>query len=81
MVGNIHEATIDNKGRILLSKKIRKSLGLSAGMKVKLNVESDRIIIEKVISPDEFITRMKGFIKKGSNIPASEPLFLKQIWK
>jgi hypothetical protein len=50
-------------------------------MKVRLNVESDRIIIEKVISLDEFITRMKGFIKKGSDISASDPLFLKLIWK
>ncbi len=81
MVGKAQEATIDDKGRIILPKEIRKSLGLSAGMKVKLNVESDRIIIEKVISPEEFITRMNGFIKKGSKIPASDPLSLKQIWK
>ncbi len=81
MVGTSYEAKIDDKGRIILSSEIRKSLGLSPGMKVKLNIDSDRIIVEKMIPPEEFINKMKGFIKKGSPVPVSDPLHLKQIWK
>ena len=81
MVRSAQEAKIDDKARIILSKEIRKSLGLSAGMKVKFNIESGRIIDERVIPPGEFITRMNGFVKKGSKIPASDPLALKQVWK
>ncbi|MGC8515177.1 MAG: AbrB/MazE/SpoVT family DNA-binding domain-containing protein [Thermoplasmata archaeon] len=80
MVGSMHEATIDDKGRITLSKEIRESLGLVPGIKVKIDLESDRIIIEKTISPDEFITSMNGFIKERSKIPVSDPLNLKKIW-
>lgn len=75
------EAVIDEKGRIVISKDVRNSLGLKNGMRVRLHVESDRLIIEKTVSPEEFLTRMKGFIKKGSKVPVSDPLKLKQIWK
>ena len=63
MVGGMHEATVDSKGRITFSKDVRQSFGLVSGIKVKIDVESDLIIIEKVISPDEFIASMNGFLK------------------
>ena len=63
MVGGMHEATVDGKGRITFSKDVRQSFGLVSGIKVKIDVESDRIIIEKVISADEFIASMNGFLK------------------
>ena len=63
MVGGMHEATVDDKGRITFSKDVRQSFGLVSGIKVKIDVESDLIIIEKVISPDEFIASMNGFLK------------------
>ena len=80
-VGMIQEIVIDEKGRIVIPKKIRDSLSLKAGIKVKLRMESDRLIIEKTLSPEEFIEKMRGFIKKGSNIPVSDPIDLKEIWK
>ena len=80
-VGMVQETVIDDKGRIVISKEIRDSLGLKNGMRVKLRTESDRIIIEKAVSPEEFIGKMKGFIKKDSKIPVSDPIDLKKIWK
>lgn len=50
-------------------------------IKVKIDFESDRIIIEKAISPAEFIASMNGFIKENSKVTVSDPLNLKQIWK
>ncbi len=81
MVGNIHETVIDSKGRITLSKEIRKSLGMLSGTRVRISVEDSHIIIEKAITPEEFINTMKGFIKNKSELPEMDPLDLKNIWK
>lgn len=80
MVGNIHEMVIDSKGRITLSKETRQYLGLLPGMKIRINIEGDHIVIEKAITPEEFITTMNGFVKKGSELPVTDPLDLKHIW-
>ena len=80
-VGMTQEAVIDEKGRIVIPNDVRNSLGLKKGMRVKLHVESDKLIIEKTVSPAEFLTKMKGFIKKGSKVPVSDPIELKQVWK
>ena len=80
-MGNLYETTVDEEGRITLSKEVRKAFCIVPGDKVKIETESDRIIIEKAISPDEFIASMIGFIKDDSAVPLSDPLNLKQIWK
>lgn len=81
VVGMTKETVIDDKGRIVISKEVRDALGLKNGMIVKLHTESSRLIIEKAVSPKEFIENMKGFIKKDSKVPVSDPLDLKKIWK
>ena len=80
-MGITQETVIDEKGRILIPKDARKSLGLKNGMRVKLHVEPGKLIIEKTVSPEEFLAKMRGFIKKGSKVPISDPMELKQIWK
>ena len=80
-MGITQETVIDDRGRIVISKEVRDALGLKNGMIVKLHAESNRIIIEKAVSPEEFIENMKGFIKKDSKVPVSDPLDLKKIWK
>lgn len=75
------EAIVDEKGRIVISKDVRVSLGLKNGMKVKLHIESGRLIIEKAVSPEEFSSKMRGFIKKGSKVPVTDPIQLKHIWE
>ena len=80
-MGMTQEAIIDDKGRIVISKEMRDSLDLKPGMKVKLHRESNRIIIEKSLSPEEFIGKMEGFIRNDSKIPVADPINLKNIWK
>jgi AbrB family looped-hinge helix DNA binding protein len=75
------EAIVDEKGRIVISKDVRSSLGLKNGMRVKLHIESDKLIIEKAVSPEEFINKMNGFIKKDSKLPITDPLKLKHMWE
>ncbi len=75
------EATVDDKGRILLPKKIRESMELGSGRKVRLSVEGKRLIISAPVSPDEFVEEMRGFIKEGSVITRKNPIELKRIWE
>lgn len=81
VVGMTQETVIDDKGRIVISKEVRDALGLKKGMALKLHAESNRIILEKAVAPEELIENMKGFVKKGSKVPVSDPLDLKNIWK
>ncbi len=80
-MGMTQETEIDEKGRIVISKDVRSSLGLKSGMRVKMHIESDKLIIEKSVSPEEFRAEMRGFIKKGSKVPMSDPMDLKRIWE
>lgn len=80
-MGMTQETVIDDKGRIVISKDVRSSLGLKSGMRVKLHIEFDKLIIEKSVSPQEFRNKMRGFIRKGSKVLISDPIDLKHIWK
>lgn len=75
------DSVVDDKGRIVISKEARISLGLKSGTKVRLHIESDKLVIEKAVSPEEFRNRMRGFIKKGSKVSKSDPIRLKEIWR
>ena len=72
---------MDAKGRIMLPKKLRDTLGLDVGSKVRLSLEGTRIIIAPPVSPEDFVSKMKGCIKKGSAIPEVDPIELKRIWE
>ncbi len=74
------ESRLDSKGRIVISDSLRKRMGLRKGSKVKMHKTKESIIITKSVDPDEFIAELQGFLKKGSKIPRSDPLKLKEIW-
>lgn len=76
---NTEELTIDNKGRVLIPKKIRDKLGLQAGGKARLKLENQYIIIMPPVSPEEFIKEMEGCITEGT--PSIDPLKLKKMWQ
>lgn len=80
-VGKMQEAAVDEKGRIVIPRKLRNAVGLVKGSKVKLHSEGRRIVVEKAVSPEKFSREMKGFIKKGSKVRIEDPLKLKEIWK
>jgi len=77
----LEEATIDKKGRIVISRHLRERLGLRGGIKVRLILEGDKIMIARPLTPDEFIHEMEGCIKEGSLVPKMDPLELKKIWE
>ncbi len=73
------EATVDDRGRILIPKEIRAQFGLHRGTKVRLAVEGDRLIIIPPVSADRFIRQMEGCITEGKAV--LDPLVLKDIWE
>ncbi|MDP2900606.1 MAG: AbrB/MazE/SpoVT family DNA-binding domain-containing protein [Candidatus Bathyarchaeota archaeon] len=77
-MGNVKELSVDDKGRLQLSKDIRKKLGIKGRGKVKVIVEDQEVIITAPMPREEFIEYMNGFIKGGK--PPVDPLSLKKIW-
>jgi AbrB family looped-hinge helix DNA binding protein len=72
---------VDEKGRIILPKRLRSGLGLMEGSQVSVELEDERLIVSKIMDPDEFIQDMEGFIKDDSTLPLVDPLSLKRIWE
>lgn len=74
-------SVVDEKGRIILPKRLRSGLGLMEGSQVSVELEDERLIVSKIMDPDEFIQDMEGFIKDDSTLPLVDPLSLKRIWE
>jgi AbrB family looped-hinge helix DNA binding protein len=55
------EATVAERGQITLPKKARDALGLTKGMKLKVEVEGGRIILRKDMT--DAVSRLRGLIK------------------
>ena len=75
------EATIDEKGRVVIPRVLREGMGLRVGAKVRLVLEEGKIILMKPLAPEEFIREIEGCVKEGSPIPKVDPLDLKRIWE
>jgi AbrB family looped-hinge helix DNA binding protein len=82
-VGNssVAQSTLDKKGRIVLPKLLRTALGLTEGAEVTVSLERDRLVVSRLVDPNDFIRDMEGFVKEGSGLPLIDPLSLKTIWE
>jgi antitoxin PrlF len=54
------EATVAERGQITLPKAVREALGLTKGMKLKIELDGGRIILRKDV--DDAISRVRGRI-------------------
>jgi AbrB family looped-hinge helix DNA binding protein len=69
---------IDKRGRITIPKEERERLGLTPGKKVLIREKDGTLVIKRFISPEKFISELKGCITiKDHHI---DPLKLKEIW-
>lgn len=55
------EATVAERGQITLPKAVREALGLTKGMKLKVELDGGRIILRKDMS--DALSRLRGLIK------------------
>ena len=71
-------AEIDKRGRITIPKEDRERLGLTPGKRVLIREKDGSLVIKRFISPEKFISELKGCITiKEHHI---DPLKLKEIW-
>lgn len=75
----MEQAVVDERGRILIPKHMRESLGLQPGRQARLEMEDGRLIITPPTSPEEFIRKMEGCMKRGT--PRMDPLKLNENWE
>ncbi len=69
---------IDDRGRITIPKEERERLGLTPGRKILIREKDGALIIKRFVSPDNFISELKGCITiKEHRI---DPLKLKEMW-
>ncbi len=69
---------IDDRGRITIPKEERERLGLTPGMRVLIREKDGALIIKRFISPDKFISELKGCLTTKDH--PIDPLKLKEIW-
>ena len=68
---------LDEEGKIKLPRKVLDELGLRPGRALILEVKNGTIHLKPEVSPEEFISELRGCIK-GSKIRPEE---LKRIWR
>ena len=55
-------ATVDSKGRVVLPKEVRESLGITAGTEVEVREKEGKVVVEPEDDPEEIIDRMETLI-------------------
>lgn len=68
---------VDERGRIVIPKEIRKALNIKRGSELVLKVENNRIIIEKAINPFKVLENILGefTFSRGLRRKAEEEAF------
>jgi AbrB family looped-hinge helix DNA binding protein len=74
----LDEVVVDDRGRILIPKKLREKLGLRPGYTARIEIKDEKLVISPPISPEEFFAQVEGCIVEGN--PTMDPLKLKEIW-
>jgi AbrB family looped-hinge helix DNA binding protein len=70
------EIVMDERGRIVIPKEIRRTLRRRPNQKLAIEAHAGEIVIKPTIDVEEFKAQLKGCIS-GSQIKPSE---LKKIW-
>ena len=70
------EATIDERGRIVIPNEVRLELKLRPEQKLRVSTKGGELVLSPEVGPDEFISQLKGCVR-GSRTTLEE---LKAIW-
>ncbi len=76
----MEEVKVDSKHRVVLPRESRRRSGVKAGSKLRVNTRGNSLVLTKSVEPEDFIDKMEGLLKEGSQVRASDPLKLKEIW-
>lgn len=70
------DATIDERGRIVIPNDVRNELNLRPDQRFRVSTREGELVLSPMIGADEFISALKGCVK-GSKV---SPEGLKEIW-
>jgi AbrB family looped-hinge helix DNA binding protein len=70
------EATIDERGRILIPNQVREELGLRPDQRLRISTKGEELVLSPEVGLEEFISGLRGCVH-GSKI---KPEDLKAIW-
>lgn len=69
--------SIDERGRIIIPKEIRRKLDLRPNRQLKVELKGDEIVVSPVLEVEEIARSLRGCVN-GSKVQAEE---LKEIWR
>lgn len=75
---------IDERGRIVLPRRLREKFGLIPGMHIRIEVTETGILLRPEKDIEEAIGRLRGIIHSGNRdpqAPRTDPLDVKKIWE
>jgi AbrB family looped-hinge helix DNA binding protein len=70
------EATIDERGRIVIPNDVRAELRLRPDQKLRISTKGEELVLSPEVGVDDFISGLKGCVH-GSKV---KPEDLKAIW-
>jgi len=70
------EATIDERGRIVIPNEVRAELNLRPEQKLRVSTKGRELVLSPEVGADEFIAQLNGCVH-GSAVKPEE---LKAIW-
>lgn len=70
------EATIDERGRIVIPNEVRAKLHLRPEQRLRVTAKGQEIVLTPEIDREEFVTQLRGCVR-GSKV---KPEDLKGIW-
>ena len=68
--------SVDERGRIIIPKEIRRKLNLRPDRRLKVELRGDEIVVRPVLRVEEVAKSLRGCVK-GSKVKPEE---LKDIW-
>jgi AbrB family looped-hinge helix DNA binding protein len=73
---NMGEATIDERGRIVIPNQAREELQLRPDQRLRISTRGEELVLTPEVGLDEFISGLRGCVH-GSKI---KPEALKAVW-
>lgn len=76
---------VDDRGRVLIPQELRTRSGIEPGQDVRVEIDDEgNLVIQPVLSTDEFLEETTGAINKDTRREEAEPidpLGFKQMWE
>lgn len=69
-------SVVEERGRILIPKRLRDSLKLKPGQKILIERKDGKIVIKPAIDFKKFVSELRGCVRKSKIKPEE----LKRIW-